>query len=64
MQSYRFMDSLDVYDEFVRNMLTWRWEGRLTLPEIIHEGLESAPEALCGIFSGRHAGKSLVRISS
>jgi NADPH-dependent curcumin reductase CurA len=45
-------------------MLTWRREGRLTLPEIIHEGLESAPEALCGIFSGRHAGKSLVRISS
>jgi NADPH-dependent curcumin reductase CurA len=64
IQSYRFMDSLDVYDEFVRDMLTWRREGRLTLPEVIYEGLDSAPEALCGIFSGRQAGKSLVRISS
>jgi NADPH-dependent curcumin reductase CurA len=64
IQSYRFMDSLDVYDEFVSSMLTWRSEGRLTLPEVVYEGLESAPDALCGIFSGRHMGKSLVRLAS
>lgn len=64
IQSYRFMDSLDVYDQFVRSMLNWRRAGRLTLPEVIYEGLESAPEALCGLFSGRHFGKSLVRIAA
>jgi NADPH-dependent curcumin reductase CurA len=58
------MDSLNVYDEFVENMLKWRREGRLTLPEVVYEGLESAPDALCGIFLGRHMGKSLVRLAS
>ncbi len=62
IQSYRFMDSLNVYDQFVDDMLRWRSEGRLTLAEVIHEGIETAPEALCGLFTGNRIGKSLVRL--
>ena len=64
IQSYRFMDSLDVYDQFVDNMLTWRREGRMKVPEVVHEGLERAPQALCSLFTGGHIGKTLVRLRS
>jgi len=63
IQCYRFMDSLDVYDEFVRDMLGWRRAGKLTLPIVHYEGLEAAPDALCGIFTRGQLGKSLVRLA-
>ncbi len=62
IRSYRFMDSLDVYEEFVADMLRWRSEGRMTLPEVVFEGLDSAPSALCSIFAGRNLGKALVKL--
>ena len=62
VQAYRFMDSLDVYDQFVASMLAWRAAGRLTLPYVVHEGLEQAPAALCSLFTGGHIGKTLVRL--
>lgn len=63
VQAYRVMDSLDAYDQFVRDMLAWRAAGQLTLPEVVYEGLEQAPTALCALFTGGHIGKSLVRLS-
>lgn len=62
IQSYRFMDSLDVYDQFVDDMLRWRREGRMNVPEVVHEGLDQAPHALCSLFTGGHIGKTLVRL--
>jgi NADPH-dependent curcumin reductase CurA len=44
-------------------MLQWRREGRMTLPEVVFEGLENAPAALCSIFTGRNTGKALVHIA-
>ena len=63
VQAFRFMDSLDAYDQFVSDMLRWRGSGELVLPEIIHNGLEAAPEALCSLFTGASFGKVLVRIT-
>jgi hypothetical protein len=63
IQSYPFMDSLDRYDEFVADMLRWRAEGRMHLEEVIYEGLEQAPQALCALLNGRHIGKPLVRLA-
>ena len=63
IQSYRFMDSLDVYDQFVEDMLRWRREDRITLPEFVYEGLETAHQALCSLFTGGHIGKTLVRLA-
>jgi NADPH-dependent curcumin reductase CurA len=62
LQSYRFMDSLDRYDEFVADMLRWRAEGRMHLEENIYVGLDQAPAALCALLQGRHIGKPLVRL--
>ncbi|MFO0448108.1 MAG: NADP-dependent oxidoreductase [Pseudomonadota bacterium] len=63
IRSYRIMDFLDRYDEFVRDMLAWRAEGRMTLQETIYEGLEQAPAALCALFTGGRIGKTLVRLA-
>jgi NADPH-dependent curcumin reductase CurA len=64
IQSYRFMDSLDVYDQFAADMLRWRKAGQLTLPEVVLDGLENAPRALCSLFEGGHIGKTLVRLAT
>lgn len=63
IQSYRFMDSLDRYDQFVDDMIRWRSEGRLHLEENVYEGLDAAPEALCALLNGKHIGKPLVRLN-
>ena len=63
IQSYPFMDSLDRYDEFVADMIRWRSEGRMHLEEVVYEGLENAPTALCALLDGKHIGKPLVRLS-
>jgi NADPH-dependent curcumin reductase CurA len=62
IQSYRFMDSLDVYDKFVEDMLRWRRDGRMNVPEVVHDGLAAAPHALCSLFTGGHIGKTLVHL--
>ena len=64
IQSYRFMDSLDRYDQFVADMLGWRDEGRMHLEETVYEGLELAPQALCSLLNGKHIGKPLVRLAT
>jgi NADPH-dependent curcumin reductase CurA len=64
LKCYRFMDSLDAYPDFVRDMVRWRAEGRLTLPETIHDGLDAAPAALASLFSGESFGKVLVRLAN
>ncbi|KAG6419904.1 hypothetical protein SASPL_116416 [Salvia splendens] len=39
-------------------------EGEIAYVEDVAEGLESAPAALIGLFSGRNVGKQLVRVAS
>lgn len=63
VQSYRIMDFLDRYDTFVADMLRWRAEGRMTLPETVHTGLDAAPKALCELFTGGRLGKTLVKLA-
>ena len=63
VKCYPFMDYLDAYDQFVADMLAWRMAGKLHFEETIHEGLETAPEAFAGLFTGASFGKSLVKIS-
>jgi NADPH-dependent curcumin reductase CurA len=64
IQSFRFMDSLDRYDQFVADMLRWRGEGRMHLEETVYEGLDQAPHALCALLNGKHIGKPLVRLAT
>ena len=44
-------------------MSGWIREGRMKYFETIVEGLERAPEAFIGLFSGSNNGKMLVKIA-
>ena len=41
----------------------WLREGRLQYRETVYEGLESAPRAFTGLFSGDNTGKAVVKLA-
>ena len=43
-------------------MAGWIAGGQVRSRETVHEGLESAPAAFLGLFSGGNMGKMLVRL--
>ncbi|NIB42253.1 NADP-dependent oxidoreductase [Pseudomaricurvus alkylphenolicus] len=62
IKGHLFMDYLDAYDQFTKDMLTWRGEGKLIQKVHVFEGIESAPEALLALFNGKGRGKIVVRV--
>ena len=63
IRAFAFMEFLDSFDQFVADMLAWREDGKIRLPQQIHDGLDQAPEAFCSLFTGESSGKQLVRIA-
>jgi len=49
-------------DQFLKEMRQWIAEGKVKTRETILEGIEKAPEALIGLFTGLNFGKMLVRL--
>ena len=49
--------------DFVRDVSGWIKSGELKYHETVVDGLENAPDAFIGLFSGANNGKMLVRIS-
>jgi NADPH-dependent curcumin reductase CurA len=49
-------------DAFLRDMSAWVAEGRVKYRETVYEGIESAPEAFLGLFTGANTGKMVVRV--
>ncbi|KAM6586163.1 hypothetical protein CsatB_013165 [Cannabis sativa] len=52
-----------LYQKFLDMVVPGIKEGKIVYLEDIAEGLDSAPEALVGLFSGRNVGKQVVTIS-
>jgi NADPH-dependent curcumin reductase CurA len=57
-------DHLDRYPTFLNDAATWIADGSLRWRETVHEGIENAPEAFLGLFTGGNLGKMLVRLDS
>ncbi|KAF5942269.1 hypothetical protein HYC85_019911 [Camellia sinensis] len=53
-------DCYHLYPKFLEMILPHIKEGKITYVEDVVEGLESAPAALIGLFSGRNVGKQVV----
>ncbi len=53
----------DRFAEGVQQMSIWLQEGKLKYQETVVKGLESAPKAFIGLFSGENLGKQLVQVS-
>lgn len=50
-------------EAFRRDMTAWVTSGQIQWQETVYEGLERAPEAFIGLFTGANTGKMIVRIA-
>jgi NADPH-dependent curcumin reductase CurA len=57
-------DHLQEREAFLRDMTGWIASGQIVWEESISQGLENAPSAFIGLFTGENIGKALVRIKS
>jgi len=48
--------------QFIADMGKWAAEGKMKWQETIKDGIEKAPEAFIGLFSGDNSGKMVVRL--
>lgn len=62
MRAYIWQDHVALWPQFLCAMRGWLGDGAIHAEETIFEGLESAPEALIGLFEGKNLGKMLVRL--
>ncbi|MCW5890593.1 MAG: NADP-dependent oxidoreductase [bacterium] len=61
-QGFIVTNYLDMVPQFFMEMGQWVREGKLKWEETVVEGIEKAPEAFLGLFTGANAGKMLVRL--
>lgn len=62
VQGILFMDLQDMGPAFENDMARWIAEGRMKWHETVFEGIERAPDAFLGLFSGANLGKMVVRL--
>ncbi len=62
MQGFIVTNYAHMRPQFIADMSGWIAEGRIKWEETIVDGLEKAPEAFIGLFSGSNMGKMLVRV--
>lgn len=53
----------DMQPQFLNDMATWIAQGRMKFEETVMEGIDQAPNAFIGLFSGKNTGKMLVKLS-
>ncbi|MBA3833483.1 MAG: NADP-dependent oxidoreductase [Chthoniobacterales bacterium] len=62
LQGFIVIDHQDLMSEFTDTMSRWIADGRIQWRESVVEGLEAAPGAFIGLFSGENFGKMLVEL--
>lgn len=63
MQGFIVTDYMDRSQEFYRDMGQWIQQDKIHWEETIVDGIEAAPSAFIGLFSGENMGKMLVRLA-
>jgi NADPH-dependent curcumin reductase CurA len=63
MEGFIYTDQFfDCMEEFYADMAGLIASGAVTMRETVNDGLEAAPDAFLGLFSGANIGKMLVRL--
>ena len=63
MEGFIYTDQFfDCMEEFYADMGGLIASGAVTMRETVHDGIESAPDAFLGLFSGANMGKMLVKL--
>ena len=63
MQGFVVFDYFHLYPDYLEMVLPLIKQGKLAYVEDIVEGIEAAPAALVGLFSGRNVGKQVVLVA-
>ena len=63
VEGFYFTFYMHVYARFEEEMAGYIKDGKVTVVEDVVEGIDSAPAALIGLFSGKNVGKQLVAIA-
>jgi NADPH:quinone reductase len=63
MQGFRIRQYSDRFNEGFEQLGQWVRDGKLTYRHSIVDGLENAPKAFIGLFSGQNLGKQIVKVS-
>jgi len=63
MEGFIVFDYAARYAEGVRELATWRAQGKLKSREDIVEGLQTFPETLLKLFSGENFGKLMIKVA-
>jgi NADPH-dependent curcumin reductase CurA len=62
MQGFIVSDFLDMVPQFFADMGGWIGAGKIKWQETVLDGIENAPRAFLGLFTGENIGKMLVRL--
>jgi len=62
MRGFIVSNHYDMLADFHRDMTQWAKEGKMKWRETIVDGVENAPKAFIGLFSGDNVGKMVVRV--
>ncbi|RWR96737.1 2-alkenal reductase NADP+-dependent [Cinnamomum micranthum f. kanehirae] len=63
MEGFLVSDYMHLYPQFLQLTLQYVKEGKIVYVEDTVEGLENAPSALIGLFTGRNVGKQVVVVA-
>ena len=63
MQGFIISDHFDRFDDLYTDMGPWLEQGLVKYREDVVVGLENAPEAFLGLFSGSNFGKLIVQVA-
>lgn len=63
LQGFIVSTHQDMQADFLRDMADWIPSGKMKFEETVLEGIEKAPEAFMGLFSGANTGKMLVKLT-
>jgi len=63
MQGFIISDHFDRFGDLITDMSGWLDQGLVKYREDVVDGLENAPEAFLGLFSGNNFGKLIIRIA-
>jgi NADPH-dependent curcumin reductase CurA len=62
LEAFVINEHMEVWPDALKELSTLVATGKLKYRETVSQGLETAPEALIGMFKGKNFGKQLVKL--
>ncbi len=63
LQGFIALNYMHLEDAFLRDVTPWHKEGKLSLAETVHEGIDHSLDAFFGLFTGENFGRMLVKLA-